>query len=51
VQTGHLLQVIAGHEGPLACLAFTNNNLVTASWDKTVKIHAIYSRKLNVETL
>lgn len=51
VQTGHLLQVISGHEGPLSCLAFSNNNLITGSWDHTVKIHAIFSRKLNVENL
>lgn len=51
VQTGHLLQVISGHQGPLAALAFTNNCLVTASWDNTVKLHAIFTRKLNVETL
>lgn len=48
VQTGHLLQIISGHEGPLACMAFAKDNLITASWDHTVKIHAIFSRKLNV---
>jgi periodic tryptophan protein 2 len=51
VQTGHLLQVISGHQGPISCLAFAQNTLVTASWDHTVKIHAIFARKLNVETL
>lgn len=51
VQTGHLLQIIAGHQAPLACLAFVKDNLVSASWDHTVKIHAIFARKLNVETL
>jgi periodic tryptophan protein 2 len=25
--------------------------LITGSWDKTIKIHQIYTRKLNVETL
>jgi periodic tryptophan protein 2 len=51
VQTGHLLQVISGHQGPLAALAFAQTTLVTASWDNTLKLHAIFARKLNVETL
>lgn len=48
IQTGHLLQIISGHTGPLSCLAFAKDNLVTASWDHTVKIHVIFARKLNV---
>lgn len=48
MQTGHLLQIITGHQGPLSCLAFSYDNLITGSWDHTAKIHAIFSRKLNV---
>ena len=51
VQTGHLLQIITGHESPISCIAFVKDNLVTGSWDKTAKFHSIFSRKLNVETL
>ena len=48
IQTGHLLQIIAGHQGPLSCLAFAKDSLITGSWDNTVKVHAIFARKLNV---
>jgi periodic tryptophan protein 2 len=51
IQTGQLLQIITGHEGPLSCMVFTNEYLLTASWDRSLKIHAIFSKKLNVETL
>ena len=51
IQTGHLLQIVAGHQGPLSCLAFSKDSLATASWDHTVKLHSIFARKLNVETL
>ena len=43
IQTGHLLQIIAGHQGPLSCLSFAKDSLISASWDHTVKIHAIFA--------
>ncbi|XP_030758339.1 periodic tryptophan protein 2 homolog [Sitophilus oryzae] len=42
VKTGRLLEILAGHEGPVATLAFspniTNTVMVSASWDKTLRI-------------
>ncbi|ALC40668.1 CG12325 [Drosophila busckii] len=42
VKTGKLLEIISGHEGPVASVAFspiaTSSTLVSGSWDKTVKI-------------
>jgi periodic tryptophan protein 2 len=50
VQTGHLLQVVGGHEGPVSCLAMIGEQLISGSWDRTLKIHEIFSKKVNVET-
>ncbi|KAM6503419.1 Quinonprotein alcohol dehydrogenase-like superfamily [Amanita muscaria] len=52
VQTGKLLDVLAGHEGPVSSLAFSpsgNNQLVSGSWDKTVRVWNIFSRARAVE--
>lgn len=57
LQTGRLLDVLAGHEGPIACLDFTNggNNstsssmLASGSWDGTLKLWNIYENQC-VET-
>ncbi|KAF7277818.1 hypothetical protein GWI33_009234 [Rhynchophorus ferrugineus] len=42
VKTGRLLEILAGHQGPVASLAFSpsimNTTMVSASWDKTIKI-------------
>ncbi|XP_030559766.1 periodic tryptophan protein 2 homolog [Drosophila novamexicana] len=42
IKTGKLLEVISGHEGPVASIAFspvaTSSTLISGSWDKTVKI-------------
>ncbi|KMQ93304.1 periodic tryptophan protein 2-like protein [Lasius niger] len=42
MKLGTLLEILSGHEGPVASLAFNPNpastELVSASWDKTVKI-------------
>ncbi|CAH1981259.1 unnamed protein product [Acanthoscelides obtectus] len=41
VKTGRLLEVLAGHEGPVSSLTFSpiisNTTLVSVSWDKTLK--------------
>ncbi|RUP36516.1 hypothetical protein BC936DRAFT_138469 [Jimgerdemannia flammicorona] len=52
VQTGKLLDVLAGHEGPVSCLAFSSTGLQLASgsWDKTVRIWDVFGRKKAVET-
>lgn len=51
VQTGKLLDVLSGHEGPLSSLAFqpTGNLLASASWDKTVRVWNVYDRSRAVE--
>ncbi len=40
--TGRLVDVLTGHEGPVASLSFSNNptssQLASVSWDKTVKV-------------
>ena len=51
LQTGHLLDVLAGHEGPIQCLDFANgtSTLCSGSWDGTAKLWDVY-KNTNVET-
>lgn len=51
VQTGQLLDRLAGHEGPVSCLSFAEDGstLASASWDRTVRIWDIFSRHGSVE--
>ena len=51
VQTGKLLDVLTGHDGPISCLAFspTGNVLVSGSWDKSVRVWDVFSRSRAVE--
>ncbi len=53
VQTGQLLDQLAGHEGPVSSLAFAPNggNLVSGSWDRTVRIWSIFARTQTSEPL
>ncbi|CCH62886.1 hypothetical protein TBLA_0I02280 [Henningerozyma blattae CBS 6284] len=53
VQTGQLLDCLAGHEGPVSCLAFSqeNNVLASASWDKTIRVWSIFGRSQQVEPI
>lgn len=46
VQTGALLDSLAGHEGPISCLAFgaEGSVLASSSWDKTIRVWSIFSR-------
>lgn len=48
LQTGKLLDVLSGHEGPLAGLSFAASQslLASCSWDKTVKLWDVYSGKV-----
>lgn len=53
VQTAQLLDSLAGHEGPVSCLAFGNESSVLAStsWDKTIRIWDIFGRSQKVEPI
>ncbi|SCU87928.1 LAMI_0D08064g1_1 [Lachancea mirantina] len=53
VQTGQLVETLSGHEGPVSCLSFSQENglLASASWDKTVRIWSIFGRSQQVEPL
>jgi periodic tryptophan protein 2 len=53
VQTGQLLDQLSGHEGPVSSLSFAPNggNLVSGSWDRTVRIWSIFSRTQTSEPL
>jgi periodic tryptophan protein 2 len=53
VQTGQLLDRLAGHEGPISALAFSpdGNSLVSGSWDRTARIWSIFSRTQTSEPL
>ncbi|PCH35317.1 WD40 repeat-like protein [Wolfiporia cocos MD-104 SS10] len=51
VQTGKLLDVLAGHTAPVCALAFspTGNLLASGSWDRTVRIWNVFGRSHAVE--
>lgn len=53
VQTGQLLDTLSGHEGPVNCLSFSQENsvLASASWDKTIRIWSIFARSQQVEPI
>ncbi|EHS64116.1 hypothetical protein PGTUg99_020787 [Puccinia graminis f. sp. tritici] len=53
VQTGKIVDILTGHEGPISALAFSplGDKLVSVSWDKTVRIWEMYGRKNGVEPL
>lgn len=51
VQTGKLLDILTGHEGPVSSLAFSpvGNELASGSWDKTVRVWNAFGRSRAVE--
>ncbi|GAA5956206.1 hypothetical protein JCM8115_001650 [Rhodotorula mucilaginosa] len=50
-QTGKLIDLLAGHEGPVSALAFSplGDRLVSASWDKSIRVWDTYGRSTAVE--
>jgi len=53
LQTGKLLDILAGHEGPLASLTFAGltPTLASTSWDKTLRLWEPYKSTAPSETL
>mmetsp|Transcript_10852 Transcript_10852/g.20093 ORF Transcript_10852/g.20093 Transcript_10852/m.20093 type:complete len:945 (+) Transcript_10852:77-2911(+) len=53
LQTGKLLEVLAGHEGPLSGLAFApmGSELVSTSWDQTMRVWKPYESNSAKEVL
>lgn len=53
VQTGQLLDRLAGHEGPVMSLAFSpdGSTLISGSWDRTVRLWSIFARSQTSEPL
>ncbi|KAK0595332.1 hypothetical protein LWI29_005657 [Acer saccharum] len=51
MKTGHLLDILSGHEGPIHGLAFSPTNAILASlsWDKTVRLWDVFEGKGSVE--
>ena len=52
VQTGKLLDVLTGHEGPVSSLDFSPagaNQLASGSWDRTVRVWSVFGRSRAVE--
>ena len=53
MQTGQLLDQLSGHEGPVNSLSFapTGDQLVSGSWDHTVRLWSIFNRAQVSESL
>uniref|UniRef100_T2MD28 Periodic tryptophan protein 2 homolog n=1 Tax=Hydra vulgaris TaxID=6087 RepID=T2MD28_HYDVU len=53
MQTGRLLEILSGHEGPVSCLAFSpiKAMLVSGSWDNTVRLWNVYDQTSPKETI
>ncbi|KAF7325915.1 Small nucleolar ribonucleoprotein complex subunit [Mycena kentingensis (nom. inval.)] len=54
VQTGKLLDILTGHEGPVSTLDFSPsgaNQLASGSWDRTIRIWNVFGRSRAVEPL
>lgn len=51
VQSGKLLDILAGHQGPVSSLAFSpvGNELASGSWDKSVRLWNAFGRSRAVE--
>jgi periodic tryptophan protein 2 len=49
-QTGRMIDVISSHAGPISHVSFgSNGNLLTSSWDKSVKVWDLFRRNSKEE--
>lgn len=53
VQTGKLLDVLAGHTAPVSGLAFspTGNQLASCSWDRSIRFWSVFGRSRTSEPI
>ncbi|ORY31612.1 WD40-repeat-containing domain protein [Naematelia encephala] len=53
VQTGKLLDVLAGHTAPVSGLAFspTGNQLASSSWDRSIRLWSVFGRSRATEPI
>lgn len=53
LRTGNVVELLAGHKGPVSSIAFRpqRGTLATASWDRTVRMWDMYERKGSCEVL
>jgi periodic tryptophan protein 2 len=53
LRTGNVVELLAGHKGPVSSIAFRphRGTLASASWDRTVRLWDMYERKGSCEVL
>ena len=51
VRTSALVSVLSGHTGPISELAFRDGQLLSSSWDGTVRIWPVFERDIEPVTL
>ena len=53
VQTGKLVQVLTGHDGPISALTFSpqGDRLISTSWDGTARVWELFGRTHSIEPL
>lgn len=53
VQTGKLLDILTGHEAPVASLAFSpsGSQLASGSWDRSIRLWSVFGRSRSTEPM